>query len=258
MKITNHVITIFIVLAITVTSITSCSNSKWEADYPDGYTYEYLTGNYTRADPNLEHMHIAENGLGPFERSPSGYASYWAIKDVPVEEYLVMCNASLLSSIVQLVKSKQDEPPSYEVLEWDIERVELIVVNYNAHKLDTRYGKDRVYHQLGKLNDESVSEMQEYIQECLDTENYYEYIDKDFQQVKIDGKNIFIRVFFKKYENIVWDANISEVDGNYYIQFWIYDETIPEADDNWGKYHSVRMPLNEALSTQIREALEAN
>ena len=49
-----------------------------------------------------------------------------------------------------------------------------------------------------------------------------------------ENETVAVRVHFQEYENIVWDAEIAELDGKYYLKLILVDEErkIFSLDDN--------------------------
>ena len=74
-------------LLLVTFTLSSCGEKAFIAVYPKEYTPYYFYQNYVQCDPNLIHLSSAKNSAGKLRHNPDRY-EYYAIKDVPVEEYV--------------------------------------------------------------------------------------------------------------------------------------------------------------------------
>ena len=96
---------IFLLMVLIVFS--SCQKREnYVVEYPELYTPEYCTNNYIQADPNLLYIAYADNSIGRID-VPGGYARYYAIKDVPIDDFLLLDEAIMFDPLsYKIVKNK--------------------------------------------------------------------------------------------------------------------------------------------------------
>ncbi|MCQ2427864.1 MAG: hypothetical protein MJ137_05625 [Clostridia bacterium] len=220
----------------------SCSNSsEYLVTYPQEYTPAYCVENYIRADPNLIHLIAAENEIGRIE-IPGGWGYYHAIKDVPMDEYLLLNKMVILSTnYYDIVKNKNNNAlPELEILSFKIKTVEIIKKTYKSRGVDTlKYGSDCDIEVVSSFDGEKADQFQSNLIECLEKGNYQDWNTNN----GLDWERVFglcIRVTFDKYEYLVWDCHIFKNAGNnnFYILFHI------PTDKSW---HDICIPLNQDI-----------
>ena len=263
--------------------LASCAQQNaFEVEYPEIYTPEYCYENYTDADPYLTFLYSAENSIGIYD-VPGGGDIYYAIKDVPLDEYLYVRHCVMFQTGYhgRIVKNKNKVLPVQEVLAYKIKSVEV----YSCNPVNSVAISEKVWVSLGNaivkeivaaLDEDGVASFQPYIQECIDTGNYrniekhedvsmYNQVSKEYHNDDpfSDGKKnnscLYIRVSFEEYENLVWDAPIWELDGTYYISFCLCTtdgqspgEYIDFISDGYWPY--IYIPLNQEVVALIPQS----
>lgn len=245
----NKPISLLLVAVMLLTILSSFNKHKKNVvDYPKIYTPEYCSENYIQADPNLIHLVSADNDIGQID-VPGGSARYYAIKDVPLDEYLLLDEAIMFAPLsFQIVKNRNKDLPMQEVLSYEVKSLQLYS-NLGDCKDKKNLGTEKVYEYIALLESDSATVFQSHILECLETKNYKENemgVPYDF--VYYNDSAISIRVTFSKYKNLVWDALIIELESEYFMYFYWFtiDEKHPD-----GYYDIIFIPLNEEIAELI-------
>lgn len=225
---------------------TSCGYEKEEkekyiVDYPEIYTPEYCIENYINADPNLIHLVAADNAIGQID-VPGGSAEYVAIKDVPIDEYLLLDEAIMFAPLSnKVVKNINNlNLPQQEILSYDLESVIIYSI---ARDLDDtnekKLGVEMISEIITSTDCDGATAFQNHIIDCIETNNYRKTgIAGDlFEAVE----NIRVRVVFKDYENLAWDSGLFKQNGSYYIVFYI---PVDYPDGGWTQNW---LPINQEL-----------
>jgi hypothetical protein len=103
------------------------SSCSYKVEYPEDYTPEYIAENYTMADPNLTPLYAASNGIYSGEFANCCY--YYAIKNVPLDEYLFAHSSMLfMNNAYNVLKKKDKDLPSQEILSYDIQNIPIRII----------------------------------------------------------------------------------------------------------------------------------
>lgn len=231
-------------LLLAAFTLSSCGEKAYVAEYPEEYTPYYFYQNYVQCDPNLIHLRAAKNSAGKYKRYAQ-YFYYYAIKDVPVEEYVCYSEDFTIldpgfSSYVARHPSVEISQP--EVLAWTVTGAELYW-QYGHYFNDTK-GKMTA---LGeKICCETVAEVdgsafQAYLKAAVEAGNYIEHgggVHSDSVTKRYKDKEgvesylvLYLRLHFAEFENIVWDGMIVTVNGQegYFLYCYVC-ENFSEGD----------------------------
>ena len=242
MKRSLSMILSLLVLLILFSSCTTSNNNRFE--YPDIYTTEYCSANYIEADPNLLYTVSADNCIGQID-VPGGYASYYAIKDVPLDEYLLLDEAIMFAPFsYQIVKNKNNTKlPQQEILSYEIKSIIIYSLSHDLDILDKRTLGDKMVEEIiASVDHNDASAFQDYIIDCLANNNYL--IAGEVVGSLESVEFINLRVIFEGYENLVWDSGISKQNGTYYIVFYMINEMN-------GGWRQIWLPLNQEIAALI-------
>lgn len=214
-------------------------------EYPEMYTPAYCSENYVEADPNLIYTVSAENDIGRID-VPGGYARYYAIKDVPVDEYLLLDEAVMFAPLsYKIVKNKHNlDLPQQEIVSYKIKSVLIYSQSKDLDELDKKaLGEKMVDEIVASIDGNDATAFQSHIIDCMQTKNYKEVgIAGDLYDIL----NIRVRVVFENYENLVWDSSLYKQNDTYYILVHTY------VDDSWGSGWKQNMfPINQKLAELI-------
>ena len=237
--------------------LTACKGAKgYKVDYPDYYTPEYCYENYIDADPNLIHLFCSENSIGTY-RNTGFFDTYYAIKDVLLDEYLCIRRINVLFNTgigdVQIVRNKKTGLSEQEILTLNYKSVELYWQGRESppnSKTWFSIGSNKVQETIASLSGTDAANFQSHIVRVLESGKceevgspFYRFVTKE-----PEGNLLFIRVVFEEYENLVWETAIRESDGKYYMYFYWYtaDEDHPE-----GFWDIIYVPLSEEISELI-------
>lgn len=233
---------------------TELPNEPFTVEFPEEYSLEYINDHYIEADPGLMYLAASENNFGEV-KIPGGKATYRAIKNIPLDEYLVFDERTMDDKYsYQIFKSKEKtELPDLEILSYALKEIEIYVVaNIRTDNVQkAMLGNDRVKAHIASAEGDEVDAFQKDLAYCLETGNYkigQESVSlKATTRTVTDGNvksvlAVILRVTFEEYENLVWDAVIFETDGQYY-----YPCHIQNSEDS-SKWNVVYVPLNQTLS----------
>jgi len=226
--------------------LSSCvQKDNYIVEYPEMYTTTYCSENYIEADPNLVHLRAADNDLGKID-VPGGNAKYCAIKDVPLDEYLLFDEYVMFAPLsYQIVKNKNNTAlPVQEILSYKIKSVDLYLPAYwKDIYLDKReLGRNWVKEQISSVDVDGAIAFQTYVIECFENGNLIPMGDPAYELTSIQ-----LRVIFEDYENLVWDSSIYSLNGNYYILFYTWET------DGWAQN---LMPLEQGIVELVCDYLE--
>ena len=251
-------------LAITTLlpcTLSSCSKVLRKSDeyivtYPENYTSDYCDENYIEADTNLLCLRLAENTIGK-SNIKGNNGSYRAIKDVPLDEYLVFDNAiTVLPFSYKILKNKNNlNLPQQEILSYKIKDVK-IYLEANLEPVDRyKLWKKLVEEELYSISGEKADAFQAHIIECLEQGNYHKNYGKQYGYVftpdPIISNNHMVRlmVTFENYENLVWHTTIYEKKNKFYIDFYTPSDS---PDGGWLPNY---IPLDEEFNEKIAELI---
>ncbi|MBE6597111.1 MAG: hypothetical protein E7641_05515 [Ruminococcaceae bacterium] len=261
----KSIIKLIDVLLVIIISFTACNNEEYIVEYPEKYTAEYCLSNYVKADPNLIHLRSADNSLGTINKYGL-YFEYYAIKDIPLDEYLCVQSYGLLSggSDAEIFRYEDLEISEPEILSYKLKSAKLYWnFDNNVSENFPTLGAVNVYQDVVSIDAEYL---QSYIRKAIDEENYVVDNSKFTPVLKRITVNngrlstdigLTIMVHFEKYENIVWCCSIDKFNGEYYLCFYNYPnfEELKELDDfdaHTVGYESLSIPLYDELSNFIR------
>lgn len=246
---------IAIVLIFASLLITSCAKKQsYICDYPGMYTLEYCSENYTRFCHNLKALVVAKNYIGE-QRTDK----YYAIKDVPLEKYLVMTPRPVIfGSVYSVYLCQNINCSDFPIVDYTAIKAELFWEEPEGVYDDTEdpddirasWGTCVFYESVAEVN---AQEFQDYICSAIESKNYYKlncrnlvtkYIDRNVNQAT---KLVYlsVRVYFSEYENLVWDACVVSVEGYYYITISVPKEEID--DTAYGNYIDIQIPVTDDI-----------
>lgn len=216
----KRLICFLLVLILFASLLTSCKNYKnYKVEYPDIYTPEYCYENYIQACENLTHVYDAKNGIGEATYHPIKRfkVRYYAIADVPLDEYLV-CHEIIPMSVhpFSIVKNKNKDLPQNEILSYEIADIKLYLCDLNERFTSRNYGFECVVKYMASLDEEKISSFQPYLQNCIDNKDYADD-EEAFTGVWQNTYLLVIRIYFSKYDFLVWDSEILWKDNRYYM-----------------------------------------
>lgn len=254
-------------LAITTLlpcTLSSCSKVLRKADeyivtYPENYTVDYCNENYIEADPNLLYLRVADNDIGRIE-IPGGGARYRAIKDVPLDEYLMFDESIMFAPLsYKILKNKNNlDLPQQEILSYKIKDIKIYRQTYDTEiePVDKyKLGAKMVEEELSSISGEKTDAFQAHIIECLEQGNYHKNYGKQYGYVfnpnivRSNDRKVRLRVTFENYENLVWDTTIYEKKNKFYIDFYTPSDS---PDGGWLPNY---IPLDEEFNEKIAELI---
>ena len=224
-------ISILLCSSFIMTFFTSCKKHDDNiVEYPEMYTPEYCSENYIEADPNLIYTVSADNDIGKTD-IPGGYAKYYAIKDVPIDDYLLLDEAVMFAPLsYKIVKNKNNlDIPQQEILSYKIKSVLIYSQSKDLDVSDKKaLGEKMVDEIVASMDGNDATAFQNHIIDCIETENYREAgTEGDLYEVV---ENIHVRVVFENYENLAWDSGLFKQNDAYYIVFYT---PVDSPDGGW-------------------------
>ena len=159
----KRIIIFLLSIMLLLNVLSSCvQKDNYIVEYPEMYTPTYCSENYIQADPNLVHLRAADNDLGRID-VPGGGARYCAIKDIPLDEYLLFDEYVMFAPLsYQIVKNKNNTAlPVQEILSYKIKSVNLY---WRVSPLDVYHENDRlqkIQQEIETLHEEDVEAKQE-------------------------------------------------------------------------------------------------
>ncbi len=261
----RHMIRALPLLLLLSLALTACGErDTYTVEYPAEYTAAYFYNNYVQCDPNLIHLRAAENSAGKHKEN-AWYGTYYAIKDVPIEEYVCYSEDFFMldpTFSAYVARNKTLEMPEPEILTWTVSGAEL----YWQDGLHFRDAKGKMTAVGEKIHYETLAEVdgagfQSHLREVMAEASYREngmgcnwsFVARRFRNDEGVESDLVLnlRVRFAEYENIVWDGLVVTIDGgehDYYVysHVWTTSDTIPE-----GFYQSVFVPLPEEIAKMI-------
>lgn len=235
------------IMVLLVCMFTSCSKSnEYLVTYPQKYTTSYCNDNYIQADPNLMYIRIADNDIGKVD-IPGGFAKYYAIKDVPVDEYLVLNKSVIFAPLsYEIVKNKNNNDLlGQEILLYPIKSVQIYLkTNSTVNDINKKeLGADLVGKYVSSIDGEKAVAFQSQIIENLTKGNYRAtgLAGDLLEVVEKEGNPICLRVIFENYENIVWESGLFKQNDAYYIVFYT------PVDSHNGEWIQNWLPISQEL-----------
>ena len=207
----------FFLVVVVFIFLVSCGRR-----YPDYLTGEYINEHYELIDMNLVY-------LMSYDKCIDSIADYGRmchfieIKDISLEQYIGMTSSYALwdkgENAYVLFNSDSFVNP---INDSTVEKIELYAKSdyFSSHKLGIeKYGQIIYAQGLYTVDDlELTREISESIRNA-DRKNI-----KDIKELQCESGRITLRIHFKEYENIVWDAEIGEKEGKYYLYILLVDE----------------------------------
>lgn len=218
----------------------------YEAVYPELYTPEYCYENYVEADPGLIHLCSAKNSLDRFEIPGGyGYGYYYAIKDVPMEDYLAL---KVIQAFVSpfnhsIVRNKNADMPVQEILSYKLKGIDLYTRASVDDKDWSSLGKEYIGECVASLDSSSATSFQAHIIDCIENGNYTDSQRSDnFDLVLYENKSLHMMAYFEEYENLAWSGLIIKIEGQYYLYFFYRTADI---------YKNIYLPLSDEIVSAI-------
>lgn len=235
-------ISILLASVMLLSIFSSCNNQENNiVEYPELLTPEYCSANYIEADPNLIYLVSADNSIGKIDVS-GGYASYYAIKDVPFDDYLLLDEAIMLAPLsYKIVKNKNNMDLSQqEILSYETESLIIYSISDDLSEFDKRdLGNKMVGEIISSANDNDTIAFQKHIIDCLETKNYKTAGIAGDAYEPVEG--IHLRVIFECYENLAWDSGLYKQNDTYYIVFYTPTDNLNDGwIQNW-------LPINQEI-----------
>lgn len=232
---------------LIVCAFSSCAKKdEYIVNYPESYTVDYCVNNYIRADPLLVHLRASDNKIAGHIEIPGGVAYYRAIKDVPLDDYLLCDEAILFFAPLshKIVKNKNNSNlPQQEILSYKIRSVILYYTNPDLDGSDKmKLGEKMMGEVIASIDGDGATAFQNHIIDCIETNNYKK---SNIAGDLYDVMNIHVRVVFENYENLVWDSVLCKQNGTYYMVFHT------PADSPDGGWIQNRIPINQELAELI-------
>lgn len=209
------------VLIITIVlSLASCRRK-----YPDYLTGEYVQEHYELVDMNLVYLQTYRRRTNSI-RHPQGpfRARFMEIKGVPLNQFLGLESHGWRLPYEAYVVSNSESSVN-PIYDFEIKKIELYgkrQFKYIDRPDTENYGKKIYSKQLYEITDSEV------VGEILDSIQYAERDDIYAPILKDGGEIITLRIHFKEYENIVWDAEVGERDGKYYLRIILGADILDE------------------------------
>jgi len=208
----------FTIAIVFFLSLVSCSLTSYERRYPSYFTGEYVKEHYELVDMNLVYLESYQKRTSGISRNGLN-CRFMKIKDVPLEQFVGMTSyISLFSSSYGNYILFNLDSPVNPIEDFEVEKVELYVKK-NRFNIDNSdfdmYGKLIYVRQVCEIENSEIK------QEILES---IRYADREDLYAPLPGIAISVRIHFKEYENIVWDATIGERDGKYYLYILLVDE----------------------------------
>ena len=198
-------------------SLASCSLTSYERRYPSYFTGEYVKEHYELIDMNLVYLESYQKRTSSISRNGQK-CQFMKLKNVPLEQFVGMISYTSLFPeyfTYVLVNSNLCVNP---IEDFEIEKIELYgkkgYLSIDTSNFDT-YGKLIYSKQVCEIDNSEVN------QEILESVRHN---DREYLNISTHNTAISIRIHFKEYENIVWDAGIGEQDGKYYVKLILVDE----------------------------------
>ena len=243
-------------LLLVTFTLSSCGEKAYIAVYPKEYTPYYFYQNYVPCDPNLIHLNAAKNSAGKYKDS-GRYFCYYAIKDVPVEEYVCYSKDYAMldpcfSSYVGRHSSVEISQP--EVLTWTVTGADLYWragYYFNDTKGKMTALGEKIFCKTEGEVDGAV--LQAHLKAAVEEGNYVEHgggvlwdsVNKRYRNEEgVESElALYIRLHFAEYENIVWDGMVVTVNGQegYFLCCYVY-ENFSEGD-----YDIALVPLPDEI-----------
>ena len=258
-------VTLLTCLLLVTFTLSSCGEKAYIAVYPEEYTPLYFYENYVQCDPNLIHLRAARNSAGKLKRDSARY-EYYAIKDVPMEEYICYSEDYVLFDpgfSSYLARNKAVEMPQPEVLTWTVTGAELYWRD-GHHFSDTKGKMMAVGEKIcyATVAETDGTAFQTHLKTVMEESTYLEngmgcnwdYVHTQFRNEEGVGSDLLLhlRLHFAEYENIVWDGMITTIAGQegFFVHsyVWITPETFPE-----GYYSEIFVPLPAEIAELIPE-----
>lgn len=253
-------VTLLTCLMIAAFVLSSCGRREtYTVEYPAEYTALYFYNNYVQCDPNLIHLCAARNRAGKLKRDSTRY-EYYAIKDVPMEEYICYSEDYLLFDpgfSPYLARNKAVEMPQPEVLTWTVTGAELYWQD-GRHFKDTKgkmmfVGEKICYATVAETDGTAFqTHLKTVMEESTYLENgmgcNWDYVRTQFRNEEGVGSDLLLhlRLHFAEFENIVWDGMITTVAGQegFFVHCYVWKTK---------DYQDVFVPLPEEIAELIPE-----
>lgn len=241
-------ITICLLFIFLLNVFSSCAGKdEYLVDYPEKYTTSYCSENYIQADPNLVHLRAADNDLGRIE-IPGGGARYCKIKDIPLDEYLLLDQYIMFAPLAyKIVKNKNNtDIQVQEILSYKVKSVNIYLEaeKKNMSAEMRKLGLGLVEEYIATVDGADAEAFQSHLIECVEKGNYTKTGPGGYAFIRKDNNIVNLRVSFENYENLVWDSQIKIKDDTYYIVFYTPYTSVGEWSSNY-------LPINQEMADLI-------
>lgn len=255
-----------LLLSLALGSCAQRDDDSSNYSYPEGYTAAYFYNNYVQCDPNLIHLRAAKNSAGKYKRDPARY-EYYAIKDVPLEEYVCYSEDFVLLDPTfspYVARNKAVEMPQPEVLTWTVSGAELYWRN-GHHFRDIKgkmmsVGEKICYATVAETDGDAFqAQMKNAIEKGSYLENgmgcNWDFVSTRFRNEEGVESDLVLhlRLHFAEYENIVWDGLVITIDGREGYFVYCYVRTTTEYSPE-GFYQDIFVPLPAEIAKLIPKA----
>ena len=258
---------IILIIILLLPCMTSCGYIKLY--YPKELTNEYCMQNYCYADPNLNFLSCDINSADGYSNIEGTSFCFKAIKDVPIEEYLVARHNTIFdkNKYYNVVKNRAMGLNNLEILTYEIESIEIFKrtavpqTDVALRKLGTMCYDE----QIALLTDDQTDAFIEHLKTALETKDYEDRGPKepDLGLVRYQIECYCIRVHFSEYKNLVWDSYISMQNGTYGIGMYLMNPAYLESEEAKldlraqifeSPWFNIRIELPEELADLIPES----
>ena len=240
-------------LLLVTFTLSSCGEKAFIAVYPKEYTPYYFYQNYVQCDPNLIHLSAAKNSAGKLKHDPDRY-EYYAIKDVPVEEYVCYSHDFALFDpefTPYIARNSSIEMTDPEVLTWTVTSAELYW-RESGHFDDGKGKMLALGEEIYYINHADVdgAAFQAHLRDCMADGDYREVNSWNTISRKQGNLRLCLRLHFAEYENIVWDGMVTLEGDDYFVLCHVW--TLYENLSMWD-YRTVLVPLPAEIAELIPE-----
>jgi len=197
-------------------SLASCGRR-----YPSYFTGEYAEEHYELLDMNLVYLKSYRKRTTGISYSGIN-CRFTEIKNVPLTQFIGMTSCLFLEAGHQAYVLSSTEFSSNPINDFEIKKIELYAKYDYFERFNSdldKYGKMIYVKQLYEI------ENLEVIQEILESIRHAERENiMSTNTPPCESGTVTVRIHFKEYKNIVWDAEVEEKDGKYYLKLILVDE----------------------------------
>lgn len=211
----KRIVAVFLISVSIILLLTRCTKVS------DEYSAEYCRNHYTTNMPNLVCIKRQNKYVQGDERDGFLYRlRYYYIKKVPFTQFVDFYNAGFMYGEYKAVLRHKDctiDP----IRDWEIRDISVYIMANKDAVMDTKKLRNQSFkneilnaarsYEL-YINDDYITEEHKLENEsvCRESSNYCEKIQ--------NCTSYKIRIRFKDCKSIVWQAEICETDGKYYLK----------------------------------------